>query len=293
MKVRYLLILSLLILTSCATIINSPDTKVRFFSREGTIPFILNNDSAHIYHTDTVVRIQRSKEPLRVSIVGDSLPKTRYTVDSQLSSSYAIGNLFTYFAGYLIDLTNPKMYTYPGNIEISENSLSSFALTDYRLRKPTQVLTPDHSTPNPGFVTIKKRGPRMPGRLNLQYHPLGMASFDWQTYRGRDHDNWAITTALGINYYLSPGRRLSLQGEAMLHSTSTCFGCGCEEESGNNAEVLLAKLQVGRPVYNNLWVDVGIQYNYSEYADYEYFPVYFHPLGYQVGKGCYHRYESK
>ena len=112
------IIIIVLFLSSCATIINSKNCKLKIDStpKEATI---LYNDSS--YKTPHIFTFPRSKTPLNFTLIKDSLKKD-ITVLSSMNGSFLYGNLtFFYFCpiGYIVDFTNQKRFYYGKHFKIN------------------------------------------------------------------------------------------------------------------------------------------------------------------------------
>lgn len=122
MKKEYLLILIALTLTSCATIINSPTTKIKI-SADKKSKIIFNSDTIAIHKKQTTIRPKRSSESLKITFVRDSIKKD-FLIDRKISSVFWL-NIYNYGVGALIDLTSDKLYRYRNNIHFSLDTTSN------------------------------------------------------------------------------------------------------------------------------------------------------------------------
>ena len=116
MNINRLTILGLVIISfsSCATITHRKTVRVNIYTDVDSA-LVCVKDSDECYVTPAYIELTRSKSDVELLIKKDTVAKT-LTLDSQLSSTFIIGNMFFGIggiAGYLIDLTNPKLYTYP------------------------------------------------------------------------------------------------------------------------------------------------------------------------------------
>lgn len=119
-------LLSILLLTSCASLFNKKTTEVNIVSNTPTKIIIndsiasLNRESKHRYN------VPRSHSPLKINITTDSLDKTIF-ISSRLSPSY-IMNIYSpgILSGFWIDYNTDKKFTYPRKIslKIQGDSLS-------------------------------------------------------------------------------------------------------------------------------------------------------------------------
>ena len=106
--------LFLIIFSSCATIRLDKTYKLNVESEE--VSKIKYNDS--IYNLPTKITVNRSKVPLILTYITDSVNK-EITIKRKLHPNFIYGNLPTYFIGYFIDLTNPKRFYYGNTIMLN------------------------------------------------------------------------------------------------------------------------------------------------------------------------------
>jgi hypothetical protein len=115
-------LLMLLLFTSCATIFNKKTCKVNFITTPGDSKIVYKDS---IYESPVTLNVKRSKEPLKITQVYDTIKKD-YTIKASPNGQFLYGNL----AGlegllvfvpipYLIDLTNPKRFYYGSNLELN------------------------------------------------------------------------------------------------------------------------------------------------------------------------------
>lgn len=287
MKKLILLFLAIVCLSSCATIINSPNTKIKFFSQDDPIVFSVDKLPGQVFQTDTMLSFKRDKKPIELTIYRDSLPELHYTIDSRFSSSYGLGNLFAYYIGYLIDLTNKKMYTYPGGIEMEREWVTDSSQSD----KTTRASNPESdgsSLPLKEQITIRQK--HIPGKLNYTLYPLTVSSMNWEILDGRDIDNWAMGFGFDVNCYLKKQLRLQVGMEWMYHRTGG-YREYFDYYSKNTVDLWLVKLQVGKPIYKNFWIDGGLQVNQSDYYVHKHFSTF--DWNYSAWDYCYQRHEQK
>lgn len=120
MRQYLLLLLALLFLNSCATVLNGKTTKVNIHAPKGTI---VTHDSATYQIDDDYIQIitKRSKDSLRLTLSNDSI-LTPFAFQKRTSALLFL-NLYTpYGAGFLLDLTNPKRFTYKRNLRFKIDS---------------------------------------------------------------------------------------------------------------------------------------------------------------------------
>ncbi|MDL2322640.1 hypothetical protein LJC52_01490 [Bacteroidales bacterium OttesenSCG-928-A17] len=108
----------------------------------------------------------------------------------------------------------------------------------------------------------KKEDTISPGRINLSLNFPSVQSFNWDTHWGRDNDNIAIATGVGMEYYLKSDLYLSGGIDGMYHRTNQMLALWMYDMS-NVSKALQGKIQIGKKLYKQLWFDVGIQMNHS------------------------------
>ncbi|QOD61627.1 hypothetical protein H9I45_04035 [Polaribacter haliotis] len=116
------IIVLILTLNSCASILNSSTTKVKI-SADKKSKIIFKNDTISIYKKQTAIKAERSKKPLKITVIKDSLQKDFY-IKSKLSSTLLL-NVYNYGAGLIVDLFSSKRFRYPSNLHFVTDSLSN------------------------------------------------------------------------------------------------------------------------------------------------------------------------
>lgn len=107
------------VLNSCASVFNQSHKNITIYT---DIP------SAIVYEKDTIIteknkailNVERSKEPLSLTAISDSLSKT-LSVESRNSTEYWMNIVSNFGIGMLVDQNNPKRYTYPSKIYINSD----------------------------------------------------------------------------------------------------------------------------------------------------------------------------
>ncbi|WP_060873493.1 hypothetical protein [Myroides odoratus] len=110
-----LLLLALLLLTSCATVLNE-DSRLIYFYSSKNLEKIKVKDS--IYELPVQLNLARSKEDLKVVMVTDSTD-LNYTIKAHLDNKFLALNLTgLVFApvNYAVDLTNHRRFEYPRTV---------------------------------------------------------------------------------------------------------------------------------------------------------------------------------
>lgn len=123
MKQTLCVLTVLILLTSCATIINQPYKNLTIYTTEPSV-IILKQDTIKTTNNKANVRVARKKEMLHIVVATDSLTKT-VPIEPKNSFLYW-GNIFSNFGiGMLVDKNNPKRYAYPQRIYINSSDTIS------------------------------------------------------------------------------------------------------------------------------------------------------------------------
>ncbi|WP_294821773.1 hypothetical protein [uncultured Flavobacterium sp.] len=113
-----------LCLTSCATIFNRKEYKLKVFSYDADIKAEINDS---IYSLPAVVKVKRSKKDLKVTLITDSIRKG-FTVKASPNAQLIYGNfLFSigYPGAFAIDMTTQKRFTYGKRIRLDKDATDS------------------------------------------------------------------------------------------------------------------------------------------------------------------------
>ncbi len=114
-KIPFLLFI-LLLFSSCATLVNSPFTKINLYTKQDSVKVYLSDSSQFVY-TPARLIVVRSKTPLEVTLEKQDLKKT-VLIPAKLSPEFIFGNYAnaTLLIGYLVDFSNPKRFKYPSKV---------------------------------------------------------------------------------------------------------------------------------------------------------------------------------
>lgn len=128
MKTTILLILTSLIFSSCATLLNSRTDSINIVTNEPT-KIKVANDTLTTISKDHLVIVERSKDSLEIQVFSEQKDKN-VKIKSRSSFAYWL-NLYpsTAWTGFLIDKNNPKRYNYPGTVYIDLNDRENRYLT--------------------------------------------------------------------------------------------------------------------------------------------------------------------
>jgi hypothetical protein len=190
MRNHLLIIIQMLILCSCATIMNGPTQRID----------IIANRQADIKTNDQVLRpnknrtsliVARDNKPIKLTVFNDTISK-QLTLQSKNSFAYWFNIIENYGLGMLIDKDSPKRYAYPKNIYVDmTNNLNSFTTYNPVIRKGSLQL---HYS--------------LPWINNFLLNPIGENSKKFNT------GFWGIM--LGFDYYYKTNRFLNLSASAVM-----------------------------------------------------------------------------
>jgi hypothetical protein len=113
--IKFLLVtgMSVCLLSSCATLLNGRKATIDVHTtRPSTITVGVFEYNVQ---KKVTIAVPRSKEPLVIKVVADSLEK-EVSVKAKTSFAVYANLLFNYGLGLLVDLKNPKRYTYPRHV---------------------------------------------------------------------------------------------------------------------------------------------------------------------------------
>jgi hypothetical protein len=117
---KLLTLISFSFLCSCTTILHSKKTKVNLHAPKNTKikfkgeEFLVNNDKVSIFPI-------RAKDSLRFELSNDSIT-TQFSFPKKTSGNYFLNFFSPYYAGFIIDLTNKKRFTYKKNLKFGIDS---------------------------------------------------------------------------------------------------------------------------------------------------------------------------
>ncbi|WP_173301120.1 hypothetical protein [Winogradskyella litoriviva] len=125
MRKTIFLICLALVLNSCATIFNGKTTRVNIYAPENaTVHY--NKQTSIVYEGETSLYPKRSRDSLKFTITKDSI-STDFAFKRK-TSGLLYANLFTpqiFGAGFIIDFTNQRRFTYKRNIYLEIDSTTN------------------------------------------------------------------------------------------------------------------------------------------------------------------------
>jgi len=188
MRICILIIWLSLLLTSCATLMNSKQTMIEVHTNPDSATICLDNDSC--FKSPLCLEVPRSYSDFNIVVKADSVKKT-IRIKSKVSPEFKWGNLlFVYYCpiGYIVDASSrQKIYSYDNSIFVDLSNKRA----DYQKWKSS------------------KKG---------QFYFRGsMPWFDFLEFdNGRGFENYKsyMGLTIGVDYYHSKRSYLSLSGGA-------------------------------------------------------------------------------
>ncbi|WP_204345248.1 hypothetical protein [Psychroserpens algicola] len=132
MKHIYRIIISVLLLQSCATLYNSETTKVKIFVPENT-SLVFDNDTLSLEKNYLTVFPKRSKDDLKFSLF-NSETESDFSFKSRKSTYYYLNILTNYGIGMLIDANSNKRFTYKNVIHFElDTTTQNFVVSNSKI----------------------------------------------------------------------------------------------------------------------------------------------------------------
>lgn len=138
MKYSTLLIFGLLLLSSCASVLNKSHTRIAIRTNSPA-QIVIKNDTIPIQNNKIVLKVPRSKEDLRLKFI---LPDAQQEIQvSSVNSANYYLNIFNYGIGFWWERKNPKRYGYARRVFVDlQDTLATYAAIDQKLGLKKQWL---------------------------------------------------------------------------------------------------------------------------------------------------------
>ncbi|KGL62892.1 hypothetical protein [Polaribacter sp. Hel1_85] len=122
MKKLGLSLITILILNSCASILNGKKTSVKI-SADKESKIIYEKDTLSINRKGVIIKPVRSKKTLTITVLKDSL-KEKFYLKRKLSNFFWLNIFNNYGIGILVDFTTDKRFTYKHNLHFATDSIT-------------------------------------------------------------------------------------------------------------------------------------------------------------------------
>lgn len=261
MMKKYFIIPLVFSLSSCATLLHQRTVDIQIHSDSDSTKICINNDTTRWYQTPTRINVERSKKNLWITARKDTLQK-QIELRSKLSAAFLVGNMFSGIGifGYVIDLTNPRRFTYPNYLTL-----------DFKPKVSTKMYRPWLS-PEKNLLNLKLSIPEG----NLLYLNKGNgygSSFGFLGLSG------------GFEYYLSDKYCIS-SNFGVLTDFMLPFPAPidyADSSSHQSSSAVYGTIQIGSDLKNRWHYDLGLQFTrtlHYERECVELFPHYIDTLKY-------------
>lgn len=196
-----LFLILLFFLSSCATLITrrSYNIKVSTDLPDARIELL---DSTYILPAK--FKIRRSKEDLKIKLIGDSIEKN-FVVKASPNAAFLYGNLiWTYLspAAYLIDFTNQKRFYYGRRLRL--NSFDTLGIIRPKISKYYYDYWSKTYETNKGHINVKCSFPWV---NSFYLHPI-------QETPKINTGFWGVSG--GLEYFYKKNKYVSLTGSAVM-----------------------------------------------------------------------------
>lgn len=195
MTYRYLFIILIVTLPSCATIMTSRSSNLDIYSNA-------KNSKVQIldrtYNLPVKISIEKSKYDLNILLISDTSTRN-YTLKSSPNPAFLFGNLLWLYGApvaYLIDFTTPKRFYYGKSIALDINDTIGI------LRPPVSKFYHDY---------FSKTYPKNIGQINLMFSIPWINSFYLQPQNETAKINtgfWGLSA--GLEYFYKTNKYIGL-----------------------------------------------------------------------------------
>lgn len=196
-------------LASCATLVHTNYTEVNVYSKQDSLKIYFNDSSRYAF-TPATLKVERSAEPLFLTIEKNNVRK-KIIIPAKLSPAFWYGNILNgcFFAGYLVDLSNPRRFKYPANVYCDLDFPFKTNYAYKPVQKPGNIISNYDQSPKVKTFTGAK------GMLNLKISVPEGNSFviNKQTHIGNSFGFLGITSA--ISYYYSDKKYVGIGAGAL------------------------------------------------------------------------------
>ena len=234
------LVFSGFLFNSCASLLNSKTMSIHITSSDDSATIRI--DTSNKYFTvPAILNVKRSKTDLNLIYTSDSV-SFPIVLNSSISSSFLFGNLISFgIPGYLIDLSNPRKYSYPREVTIVNNG------TAYK------TFYNDFTSPKKGLFNL---------RFSLPY--LNFLIINTGFGETNNTGFWGFTT--GIEYYIT--NRMCVQSNlGIIADFQSPFPSSIDYDAQlHHATALFGDLQLGFDL-DFVHLSFGVQFNETRYVN--------------------------
>lgn len=207
-----LCIATFFIIHSCATITRSKKCNVKFVSRARGAK-IRYQDS--LYSLPAIVKVTRSKKDLPVTLVYDTVERD-LLIRPSMDPAFFLGNLPFIPFGYIVDLRNPKRFSFGRKVRLNPGDTSSIIRTD------------------PFYNYFSKSYPVNKGAVELALFYHFVNGYSFATVAGMQQSFEGFNgLGVGLNYYYARNKSIGISGSM---TTAMPFPIGSVDYFGGGYE---------------------------------------------------------
>ena len=122
MKQTVTMLICAVVFTSCATTMNRSFTAITIHTTQPS-KIVIKSDTLKTVDNERKIYVTRSKAPIHIIVLADSLKK-EITLNARGSFAWYANIFYNYGLGMLVDRKNPKRYTYPTNLYLNSTDTS-------------------------------------------------------------------------------------------------------------------------------------------------------------------------
>lgn len=247
-----------LLFASCSTVLNKRKVAVYVYSDVDSAQVYINGNNTKAT-TPAKIYLERSKKDIALTLKMDSISK-EIILKRKISKMYWFGNLFTFAGvGYLIDLSNPKRFSYKRN--------NSIHFTDTcKIFRPSKFNIP------------------VKGQINLKFSIPESNHFYINQGYGYGNSFGFLGISGGIEYYFKDLYSVNIDVGGITDFLIPFPGAVDYHGTYSRSFASYMDLQVGKD-FNAFHIDLGVQTNRTSYykrQNESLYPVYIDTLLYSV-----------
>lgn len=228
---KSLLLVFVVLISSCASIFNSQTVLLNIHSEVDSMRICLKNDTNSWHQLPTWIEVNRSRKDLPI-ITEHNKTRKEIEIDRKFSSIFIFANLLSpYGLGYVIDLFSNKAYKYPNYILLLNNNPN---------KEYSSLLIPEK------------------GRLDLKFSlPYGV-NYAGQSNFVRRNTYKFMGGGFGIDYYYK--NNLSINSDIFLLRNIAENSYNYDLKFINRSTISTIDFQIGS-IYKKFKYEYGIQFN--------------------------------
>jgi hypothetical protein len=247
--------------SSCATLLNSPTTRIKVYSVTDSLAVRVKGDTAAWSYTPTAFEVPRSKHRLILITRNDSVEQE--IAVSRKTSYAAIGTLLVFWPALIVDVSSPKVYSYP-SVVLNPGGQPPYYLYSW-IGKPRVPKFQRY-----GLLADSRPLILHPPKKHQVSFNFGLPLFnEARLNTGDKYENMSNTLGIvgGVEYYLTDKYRLRADAGVAIYTGLTMleeFPYPSDTYTDDFAYAWYTSLQVGSR-YKRFSYDAGVQYTRTSF----------------------------